>query len=75
MEKEKIVLPEDLKQIEEIKKDLGAHQKLKDLAQKIVTSRSDLPGEKPNVQNLRDRYQVFRRYTGEREVAKRVDYR
>lgn len=75
IEKKEIILPEETKQIEEIKKELSAHQKLKTLAQKILTSRSSLPGEKPISSNLRDRYQVFRKFTGEREVAKRVDYR
>lgn len=75
IEKEEIILPEEIKQIEEIKKELGAHQKLKTLAQKILTSRSSLPGEKPITSKSRERYQVFRRFTGEREVAKRVDYR
>lgn len=65
----------ELEQVEEIKKELGAHQRLKILAQKIITSRSSLPGEKPINRGAQEHYQVFRRFTGEREVAKRVDYR
>lgn len=65
----------ELEQVEKIKKELGAHQRLKILAQKIITSRSSLPGEKPAAPGPKERYQVFRKTTGEREVAKRVDYR
>jgi hypothetical protein len=75
IEKEEIILPEELEQIEEIKKELSAHQRLKNLALRIITSRSSLPGEKSATPKLREHYQVFRKYTGEREVAKRVDYR
>jgi hypothetical protein len=70
-EKEEIVLPEEVQQIEEIKKDLSFQQRIKSLGQKILTSRSPLPGEKPTTQNIQERYQVFRK----RNVAKRVDYR
>jgi len=62
-------------EIKEIQKELGTHQKLKNLAQKILTSRSSLPGEKLGAAKVRERYQVFRKTTGEREVVKRVDYR
>lgn len=74
-EKEEIILPEEAKQIEEIKKDLSFQQRIKSLGQKILTSRSPLPGEKPITRNIQERYQVFRRATGEKHAAKRVDYR
>ena len=69
-------MPEEVKQIEEIKKELSFQQRIKSLGQKILTSRSPLPGEKPiSPGRIQERYQVFRKATGEREVAKRVDYR
>jgi len=75
-EKREIILPEETKQIEEIKKKLSFQQKIKSLGQKILTSRSPLPGEKPiSPSRIQERYQVFRKATGERQVAKRVDYR
>lgn len=73
IEKEEIALPE--LELKAERKELSARQKLKILTQKILTSRSSLPGEKPAVSNVRERYQVFRKFTGEREVVKRVDYR
>jgi len=75
IEKESIILPEEAKQIEEIKKDLSFQQRIKSLGQKILTSRSPLPREKPTNRSIQERYQVFRKSTGERQVAKRVDYR
>jgi hypothetical protein len=76
IEKEEIILPDEVKQIEEIKKELSFQQRIKSLGQKILTSRSPLPGEKPiSPGRIQERYQVFRKATGEREVAKRVDYR
>ncbi len=75
IEKEEIILPEEAKQIEEIKKELGFQQKIKSLGQKILTSRLPLPGEKSAMRNVQERYQVFRKSTGEKQAAKRVDYR
>ena len=75
IEKEEIILPEEVKQIEEIKKELSFQQRIKSLEQKILTSRLPLVGEKPISRGVQERYQVFRKLTGEREVAKRVDYR
>jgi len=74
-EKEEIVLPEEKKQIEEIKKELGFQQKIKSLGQQILTSRLPLPREKSAIRNIQERYQVFRKSTGEKQTAKRVDYR
>ena len=74
-EKEEIVLPEEKKQIEEIKKELGFQQKIKSLGQQILTSRLPLPREKSAIRNIQERYQVFRKSTGEKQMAKRVDYR
>ena len=74
-EKLEVILPEEAKQIEEIKKELGFQQKIKSLGQKILTSRSPLPGEKPISRGIQERYQVFRKPTVEKQIAKRVDYR
>ena len=74
-EKEEIVLPEEKKQKEEIKKELGFQQKIKSLGQQILTSRLPLPREKSAIRNIQERYQVFRKSTGEKQMAKRVDYR
>ncbi|MFA5083985.1 MAG: PrgI family protein [Candidatus Paceibacterota bacterium] len=75
IEKEEIILPEEKEQIKEIKKELGFQQKIKSLGQKIITSRLPLPREKSAGPNIRERYQVFRKSTGEKQAAKRVDYR
>lgn len=74
-EKEQIILPEEKEQIEEVKRELSLQQKIKSLGQKIVTNREPLPGEKPATRTVQERYQIFRKPTGERRVAKRVDYR
>ncbi|MEK7624184.1 MAG: PrgI family protein [Patescibacteria group bacterium] len=74
-EKMEIILPEEEKQIEEIKKELSFQQKIKSLGQKITTSRLPLPGEKPTNRSIQEHYQIFRKPTGERQMARRVDYR
>ncbi len=75
IEKEEIILPEEKNQIEEIKKELSFQQRIKTLGQKILTSRSLLPREKPINRGIQERYQVFRKSTGEKQAARRVDYR
>jgi len=75
-EKTEIVLPEERKQIDEIKKELGFQQKIKSLGQKITTSRLPLPNEKPaSPAATKEKYQFFRKTSGDKQVAKRVDYR
>lgn len=74
-EKIEIILPEEIKQIEKIKKELSFQQKIKSLGRKITTNRLPLPGERPTSQTIQEHYQVFRKPTGERQMAKRVDYR
>ena len=56
---------------------------LKGLRQWLQTSKTALPKrEKPLIRDLagsekqfKDRYEVIRRLTGEKEVARRIDYR
>lgn len=70
------VIPEQTLEIPEedilnIRKRVGLQDKLKDLAQKVVTGKLLTVEKKAQTG---ERYQVLKRLTGEREVAKRVDY-
>lgn len=56
-------------QIRILKKELSFQQKIKELAQKILTSRQPLKRQPV------DHYQFLRHFTGKKEIARKVDYR
>lgn len=72
------IIPEKTLEISEenilnLRKNMTLQEKLKDLAQRVTTGKLSI-FEKGGVAQAEERYQVVKRLTGEREVAKRVDY-
>jgi hypothetical protein len=65
--------------ISKIRSRLGTQGSIQDLAERITTSRNTLPKREKNLnpKNFlrRDRHEVLRRYTGELEEARRIDYK
>ena len=69
----------DISSIEKIKatrRNISLQDKIKSAALNISTGKFNLfSGQKNNKDNLKERYQVVTHATGERSVAKRVDYK
>ena len=67
-----------------IKKQLPVLGSIKNLLDKMTTSKAAIPKREKTIapgafgipqREIKERYEVLRRVTGEREVARRIDYR
>ncbi len=75
----KRIIPKETTKIEseeeilKMRKNISFQEKLQDLAQKIITGKLSIL-EKRVQKQAQERYQIVTRITGEKELAKRVDY-
>lgn len=74
---EEISLPEQKRTIESIQSRVSAQQQLKSLAEKLLTTRLPIPHREKSLVVAgaeEEKYTVIRHITGEKELAKKIDY-
>ena len=77
---EKVIIPEIQKKRFELKTLIPDFSKVNKLWQDMTTTKNPIPKRekilpKAMLQEVQEQYQVFRKLSGEREIAKRVDFR